>query len=183
MTNIGLLMIGCVSAVTMIGCAAEPPDADGEQDRAAEDGRVAPKDIGAAFRIVQLMGPTQSTNMCVQPDGDPFSNTDVVLAPCVAHSPAQNWLATNASGVTEIVNSQSGKCLYVNGTTSGAQILQAPCNVSNMPTTPSSNALEDLEPDGRCVDHVGGRASRHQPVPERPERGRHRRRPRSDFVQ
>lgn len=157
MSKLGLLVIGCVSVVGMVGCAMDTP-ADGEpgQERAAEESRVAPKDIGAFFHI-QL----DLTNLCVQPAGGSTDDVPLELATCVPMSPQQNWLIKAVSGGTEILNNQSGKCMYLNGQTSGAQVIHSECNVFGK-TVAASNALWNVtNPAGESLitSQVGHRNS------------------------
>lgn len=142
MSRIGILMIGYAGIVATSGCAAEPPGADVEQTQEAEVA-AAPEGVGTnsigQFHLLRM----SNTQMCLQPQGGSTADVLIELSPCVFSAPAQNWLFVSQPGGWELVNQQSGKCLYnnSNATANGSgPITHEGCDVSST-GLPASNAL------------------------------------------
>jgi ricin-type beta-trefoil lectin protein len=149
-TQIGAMVCAVIS-VAFFGCA------DGVDERALDGDASAVDDGGAptataeaqststpttdaigAFHLIRL----SNTQLCLQPLGGSAGDVIVELHQCNASAPAQNWLfVQKATSEFEIVNQQSGKCLYVNGgATSNVTLTHSDCNIFGT-NTPASNAL------------------------------------------
>jgi len=146
MTKIGLLMVGCVGIVAAPGCVADAPAADGDQTQVTEAETAAPPEAASPNAIGQFhLLRVANTQLCLQPQGGSTGDVIVELRPCVASAPAQNWLfSQKGSSDWEIINAQSGKCLY-NGSAvpqvdGGQPITHEGCNVFGT-NVPASNAL------------------------------------------
>lgn len=96
-----------------------------------------PDAIGA-FHLIRL----SNTQLCLQPLGGSTGDVIVELHQCNPSAPAQNWLfVQKATNEFEIVNQQSGKCLYVNGgATDNVELTHSDCNIFGT-SSPASNAL------------------------------------------
>lgn len=140
-----------VLSLTFFGCATAGDERalDGE-GAAIDDGDVPAataeaqstatptSDAIGAFHLIRL----SNTQLCLQPLGGSAGDVIVELHQCNPTAPAQNWLfVQKASNEFEVVNQQSGKCLYVNGgATSNVQLTHSNCNIFGT-NTPASNAL------------------------------------------
>jgi hypothetical protein len=152
MTKIAMLMIGCAGIAVGPGCVADSPSADVERTEVAEaevaeaevaEAEVAESPEAAApdaigqFHLIRL----SNTQLCLQPRGGTPGDAPVELQSCNPTAPAQNWLFVQKSSDWQVVNQQSGKCLYVNGgSSSNVQIAHADCNAFGT-NNPVSNAL------------------------------------------
>lgn len=140
-----------VISLAFFGCAAGGDERalDGEATAVDDGGAPAATaeaqststptaDAIGAFHLIRL----SNTQLCVQPLGGSTGDVIVELHQCNPSAPAQNWLfVQKATNEFEIVNQQSGKCLYVNGgASSNVELIQGGCNIFGT-NTPVSNAL------------------------------------------
>ena len=140
-TNMTLIRFGKRASMALIAAAAIGGGATAYAD--PDDGldelsSGATTDAIGAFHTIRL----SNTNLCVQPLDGSAGDVIVELSACIPTAPAQNWLfVQKAAGEYEIVNQQSGRCLYVNGpATSNVELTHSDCNVFGT-NTPASNAL------------------------------------------
>jgi hypothetical protein len=144
MMKLGLLMLGCAGIVAAPGCVADSAESDVDQTQVAEaELAVDPQDPGTnaigVFHPIRLV----NTNLCLQPLGGTTADSPVELRTCNG-SAAQHWLLSLKSSVEwQVINFQSGKCLYQNTNfpRAGAeQIIHSGCDISGT-NIPVSNAL------------------------------------------
>lgn len=146
MTKNDILMISCTAIAAISGCAADSPAADSEQTQGAEDelatdpgGAVA--NVIGQFHLIRL----SNTQLCLQPKGGSAGDVTVELHQCNSSAPAQNWIFVSQAGGRQVVNQQSGKCLYESSEppTNGGTVTHEGCNVFGT-STPASNSLWNL---------------------------------------
>jgi len=145
MAKIALLMIGCAGIAATPGCFADSSAADVDQTQVAEaevaaSPGITPDAIGQ-FHLIRLA----NTQLCLQPKGGSTGDVEVELRPCNPLAGAQNWLfVQKSSSEWEIVNQQSGKCLYNAAPLplydGGRPITHEGCNIFGT-SRPASNAL------------------------------------------
>jgi hypothetical protein len=137
MFRLGGLASMSLAAATAIVSVGSTAYADSPASLPDSTSAPAPDAIGA-FHLIRL----SNTQLCVQPLDGATGDVIVELSQCNPSAPAQNWLFVRMStGDYEIVNQQSGKCLYVDGrATSNVVIAHASCNVFGT-NSPASNAL------------------------------------------
>jgi Ricin-type beta-trefoil lectin domain-like len=137
------------ACVLLAACAVDPstdPASETEQTATAEaavtssTGGATPNAIGT-FHLMRVA----NTQLCLQPRGGSTGDVIIELRQCNASAPAQNWLIVpKAPSEFEIVNQQSGKCLYSNAPLplfdGGQPITHENCNISGT-SNPASNAL------------------------------------------
>lgn len=141
-TNMAMIRLGGLASMSLaaaiaIGSGEATAYADSPPSLSDSTSEVTTDAIGA-FHLIRL----SNTQLCVQPLGGSTGDVIVELHQCNPSAAAQNWLFVQAStGDFEIVNQQSGKCLYVNGGASeNVEIIHGGCNVFGT-NTPASNAL------------------------------------------
>lgn len=158
-------LIGCAGITATAGCVADPAEADVDQTQVAE-AELATNPQGPGPNAIGVFHPIRlsNTNLCLQPLGGTAAESAVELRTCNG-STAQHWLFSQKSSVEwEIINFQSGLCLYenTNSPVGGAeQIIHASCNIFGT-NSPASNALwrpTALTGNSRLQSRVGHRDS------------------------
>jgi hypothetical protein len=166
MTNLSFLLVGYASIFAIPGCARDAPDDGTEQTDVAEAEAIqGPGGVGAntigQFHVIKL----SNTSLCLQPVAGSTGDVNIELATCAFTLPAQNWLFVAKAGRWEVVNAQSGKCLYgPDPATSGnGPIMHGGCDVSTSPRHSClQRVVEAVQPHELLVDPVVRRASRHR---------------------
>jgi hypothetical protein len=156
-------LIGCAGIAAATGCVADSAEADVDQTQVAE-AELATNPQGPGPNAIGVFHPIRlsNTNLCLQPLGGTTADAPVELRTCNG-STVQHWLFSQTSSVEwEIINFQSGRCLYenTNSPVGGAeQIIHASCNIFGT-NTPASNALwrpTALTGNSRLQSRVGHR--------------------------
>jgi hypothetical protein len=174
----------CGAFVLLAACAVDPSaDTEAAQPSVSEAAVTStaagtPNAIGA-FHLIRVA----NTQLCLQPQGGTAGDALLELSPCNPSAGAQNWVFVRRSLVSwQIVNQQSGKCLY-NGAPvplydGGQPITHESCNIfgsdspaSNSLWRPSSltnlaslmSRIQDRN-SGFCLDVPGGNAYPGAPV-------------------
>jgi hypothetical protein len=86
-----------------------------------------------------------NTQLCLQPKGGSAGDVVVELHQCNSTAPAQNWIFVPVTGGRQVVNQQSGKCLYESSEppADNGTVTHEGCNVFGT-TLPASNSLWKL---------------------------------------
>jgi Ricin-type beta-trefoil lectin domain-like len=168
----------CGALILLAACAADPSadleaDQTGVSEAAVSSTQAGTPNAIGAFHLIRL----SNTQLCLQPQGGTAGDALLELAPCNPSAGAQNWVFVRKSLVNwQIVNQQSGKCLYNGAPVSlydgGQPITHESCNIFGT-NSPASNSfwrptsLTDLtvltsriqdRNTGFCLDVPGGNA-------------------------